>query len=302
MQGGAPMRATARRPGWLGRDRDLVLFLLAGLAVVFAVIGVPLVHAIQLSLYKLDSFVGQPQWVGLANFGRVLADPAFWNAFGNGLVIALISILLQVVLGVAIAMVLDRPFRGHNLARGAMILPYLMPTVVACLTFEWLLDGSYGLVKSLLAGTGIAMFDWSGSRWGATATIVMVSVWIWTPFVVTCVLAGLQGIPRQLYEAARVDGAGAWNVFWHVTLAGLRPVLIVVILLRGIWMFNKFDVVWLLTKGGPVQSTETLPVLAYRQAFQAFDVGAGSAVATLSFLALSVVILIYLKLFPMDER
>ncbi len=284
------------------RDWTLIWFLLIGVVVVGVVIGLPLMHAINLSLYKMESFVGEPEWVGLANYSRVLADYEFWNAFGNGTLIAITSILAQLVLGVGIAMVLNQSFPGQGLVRGIMILPYLLPTVVACLTFEWLLDGSYGLVKSLLASSGIPMFDWSASRTSATATIVLVSVWIWTPFVVTCVLAGLQGIPKQLYEAARVDGAGAWGQFWHVTLPCLRPVLTVVILLRGIWMFNKFDVVWLLTKGGPLNSTETLPVLAYRRAFQAFDVGGGAAVATISFAILALVITVYLKFFPLEER
>lgn len=284
------------------RDWTLIWFLLIGVVVVGVVIGLPLMHAINLSLYKMESFVGEPEWVGLANYSRVLADHEFWNAFGNGTLIAITSILAQLVLGVGIAMVLNQSFPGQGLVRGIMILPYLLPTVVACLTFEWLLDGSYGLVKSLLASGGIPMFDWSASRISATATIVLVSVWIWTPFVVTCVLAGLQGIPKQLYEAARVDGAGAWGQFWHVTLPCLRPVLTVVILLRGIWMFNKFDVVWLLTKGGPLNSTETLPVLAYRRAFQAFDVGGGAAVATISFAILAMVITVYLKFFPLEER
>lgn len=284
------------------RDWTLIWFLLIGVVVVGVVIGLPLMHAINLSLYKMESFVGEPEWVGLANYSRVLADHEFWNAFGNGTLIAITSILAQLVLGVGIAMVLNQSFPGQGLVRGIMILPYLLPTVVACLTFEWLLDGSYGLVKSLLASGGIPMFDWSASRISATATIVLVSVWIWTPFVVTCVLAGLQGIPKQLYEAARVDGAGAWGQFWHVTLPCLRPVLTVVILLRGIWMFNKFDVVWLLTKGGPLNSTETLPVLAYRRAFQAFDVGGGAAVATISFAILALVITVYLKFFPLEER
>ena len=283
-------------------DTSIVAFLAAGLLVVGVVIGIPLVHAIQLSLYRLESFVGEPEWVWLANYARVVSEPEFWSAFGNGAVIALASIALQVALGIAIAMVLNETFVGQGLARGIMILPYLLPTVVACLTFEWLLDGSYGYVKSLLANVGLPMVDWSASRGPATATIVFVSVWIWTPFVVTCVLAGLQSIPKQLYEAAKVDGAGAWQRFWHVTIPGLRPVLTVVVLLRGIWMFNKFDVVWLLTRGGPVNSTETLPVLAYRKTFQAFDVGGGAAVATISFLILSAVILVYLRLFPLDDR
>lgn len=121
------------------------------------------------------------------------------------------------------------------------------------------------------------------------------------PFVVTCVLAGLQTIPTQLYEAARLDGAGAWRQFWHITIPGLRSVLIVVILLRGIWMFNKFDVIWLLTKGGPLNQTETLPTLAYRKSFWS-TIWAGAPLWQRSpFLIYSGVILIYLRLFPIDD-
>lgn len=284
------------------KDYATISFLVFGLLVVAVIIGIPLLHAITLSFYRLDSFISEPSFVGLDNYYWVLVSPDFWSALGNGFVIAGSSIVLQVVLGISIAMILNRNFVGQNIARGAMILPYLLPTVVACLTIEWLLDGSYGLVRSVLASLGLTMFDWSESRWSATATIVFVSVWIWTPFVVTCVLAGLQSIPRQLFEAAKVDGAGPWAQFWHVTVPGLKSVLTVIVLLRGIWMFNKFDVVWLLTKGGPANSTENLPVLAYRKAFQAFDVGGGAAVATISFAMLSVVILLYLKLFPLDDK
>lgn len=284
------------------KDYATTSFLVFGLLVVAVIIGIPLLHAIKLSFYRLDSFIGEPSFVGLDNYFRVLVSPDFWGALGNGFIIAGSSIVLQVVLGISIAIILNQNFVGQNIARGVMILPYLLPTVVACLTIEWLLDGSYGLVRSVLASLGLTMFDWSESRWSATATIVLVSVWIWTPFVVTCVLAGLQSIPRQLFEAAKVDGAGPWAQFWHVTIPGLKSVLTVVVLLRGIWMFNKFDVVWLLTKGGPANSTENLPVLAYRKAFQAFDVGGGAAVATISFAMLSVVILLYLKLFPLDDK
>ncbi|MCA0339864.1 MAG: sugar ABC transporter permease, partial [Proteobacteria bacterium] len=160
---------------------------------------------------------------------------------------------------------------------------------------------NYGLLKSILASLGIGIADWSSHAFTARGTIVLVSVWLWTPFVVTCVLAGLQTIPTQLYEAAHVDGAGPWRQFWHITLPGLRSVLVVVILLRGIWMFNKFDLIWLLTKGGPLSQTETLPTLAYRKSFLEFNLGGGAAVATISFFILAGVMLIYLRLFPIDD-
>ena len=133
-------------------------------------------------------------------------------------------------------------------------------------------------------------------------TVVVVSVWLWMLFVTVAFLAGLQNVPTVLYEAARVDGASAMQRFWHITLPQLRPVLTVVVLLRTIWMFNKFDIVWLLTRGGPMRSTEHLPVLAYRKAFVAYDVGMGAAISSLSFLMLAAIILIYLRIFPLETK
>jgi multiple sugar transport system permease protein len=283
------------------QDRRIVALFVGSILVLGAIIGGPLVYAIMLSFYSAKSFIGAPQWVGLANYAKAIQDPLFWLSFSNGLMIALSAIFLQVVLGIGIALVLNKKFLGQSVLRAVAILPYFLPTVVACLIAQWILDPNYGLVKSLLASVGIGMADWSSHAFTARGTIVLVSVWLWTPFVVTCVLAGLQTIPTQLYEAARVDGAGAWRQFWHITVPGLRSVLIVVILLRGIWMFNKFDLIWLLTKGGPLNQTETLPTLAYRKAFLEFNLGGGAAVATISFLILASVILVYLRLFPIDD-
>jgi len=283
------------------QDWRIVTLFVGSILVLGAIVGGPLVYAIMLSFYSAKSFIGELQWVGLANYAKAIQDPLFWRSFSNGLMIALSAIVLQVVLGVGIALVLNKKFLGQSVVRAVSILPYFLPTVVACLIAQWILDPNYGLIKSMLASIGLGMTDWSSHAFTARGTIVLVSVWLWTPFVVTCVLAGLQTIPTQLYEAARVDGAGAWRQFWHITVPGLRSVLIVVILLRGIWMFNKFDLIWLLTKGGPLSQTETLPTLAYRKAFLEFNLGGGAAVATISFLILASVILVYLRLFPIDD-
>lgn len=283
------------------QDRRIVALFIGSISLLAFIIGGPLIYAVMLSFYSARSFMSEPEWVGLSNYIKVLQDPLFWNSLTNGLTIALSSIVLQVVLGVGIAMVLNKRFVGQTIARSIAILPYFLPTVVAGLVAQWILEPNYGLVKTALASIGVGMFDWSSTAFTAKGTIILVSVWLWTPFVVTCVLAGLQTIPTQLYEAARVDGAGAWTQFWHITIPGLRSVLIVVILLRGIWMFNKFDLIWLLTKGGPLNQTETLPTLAYRKSFIEYNLGGGAAVATISFLLLSGVILIYLRLFPIDD-
>ncbi|EKS35960.1 MAG: multiple sugar transport system permease protein [Afipia broomeae] len=283
------------------QDWRIIGLFVGGVLILGAVVGGPLLYSIKLSFYAAESFIAPPRWVGLDNYLAAIKNPSFWAALMNGLVISIFAIISQVVLGVSIALVLNRQFVGQTIVRALSIVPYFLPTVVACLIAQWMLDPNYGLIKSVLASFGSSMFDWGANSATAKGTVVLVSVWIWTPFVVTCVLAGLQTIPAQLYEAARVDGAGALKQFWHITLPGLRSVLIVVILLRGIWMFNKFDVIWLLTKGGPLNQTETLPILAYRRAFLEFDLGGGAAVATISFLLLASIILIYLRFFPIDE-
>ena len=283
------------------QDWRVIGLFVASVLLVGAIVGGPLLYSINLSFYTAESFIAEPRWVGLANYSNALGEPVFWKALLNGMVISTFAILLQVVLGVAIALVLNRNFFGQAVVRAVVVIPYLLPTVVACLIAQWMFDPNYGLVKSLLGSLGYRMFDWGADATSAKTMVILVSVWIWTPFVVTCVLAVLQSIPSQLYEAARVDGASEWKQFWHITLPGLKAVLIVVVLLRGIWMFNKFDVIWLLTKGGPLNETETLPTLAYRKAFLEFNLGSGAAVATISFLLLAAVILIYLKFFPIDD-
>lgn len=283
------------------QDKRIIALFVGSVLILGIIIGGPLLYSINLSFYSANSFIAKPHWVGLNNYLITLKSPLFWKSLTNGLVIALSAISLQVILGIAIAMVLHQKFAGQTIARALAILPYFLPTVVACLVAQWMLDPNYGLIKSWLNSIGVGMIDWSSHAYAAKGLIVLVSVWLWTPFVVTCVLAGLQNIPSQLYEAARVDGARPWTQFWHITVPGLRSVLVVVVLLRGIWMFNKFDVIWLLTKGGPLNQTDTLPTLAYRKAFLEFNLGAGAAVATISFLLLATVILIYLRLFPLED-
>ncbi len=283
-------------------DRVILAAFVLSVALVGALIAIPVVHAVQLSFVQAQSFVSERQYVGFANYARVLADPVFWKAFALGSGFAVIAMALQLVLGIAFALLLNRPFAGRPLVRGAVVLPYLLPTVVIAVTAHWLLDGAFGLFSIWAQQLGFGRPAWYDHPFSAALLVIVASVWTWTPFVTITFLAGLQTIPASLYEAARVDGAGAWMRFWHVTLPMLKPVLLVVVLLRTIWMFNKFDIVWLLTKGGPLGATEHLPILAYRKAFNQFDVGGGAAVATLSFLVLSLMIAVYFRLFPLDDK
>ncbi|ARJ70956.1 carbohydrate ABC transporter permease [Paracoccus contaminans] len=275
-------------------------FLAVGAVATLLLIVGPALYAVSLSFYDMPSLTTDPVWVGLGKYAQVLGDGQFWNALGNGFVYAGLCIVLQVVLGIGFALLLNQDFLGRSLLRGLAFLPYLLPTVVAVLVFKWMVDGSLGIVTILMEDWGLPQIRWFETETASMLSVVLISVWLWTPFVTTTFLAGLQTVPRQLYEAARVDGAGPVRQFLHVTLPSLRPILTVVILLRGVWMFNKFDVIWLTTGGGPLGATEHLPVLSYREAFALYDIGTGAAVATLSFLVLMLAVTIYFRLFPME--
>ncbi|RAH99298.1 ABC transporter permease [Acuticoccus sediminis] len=276
-------------------------FLAVGVIATLVLIVGPAIYAVSLSFYDAPSLTSEPQWVGLAKYAAVLQSAEFWNALWNGIVYAGLSIVLQVVLGIGFALLLNQRFFGRTLLRGVAFLPYLLPTVIAVLTFKWMVDGSLGIVTITMDDLGLPPIYWFETETASMVSVILISVWLWTPFVTTTFLAGLQTVPQQLYEAARVDGAGPIRRFFHVTLPSLRPILTVIILLRSVWMFNKFDVIWLTTQGGPLGATEHLPVLSYRKAFTLYDIGSGAAVATLSFVVLMAVVSLYFLLFPMEK-
>jgi multiple sugar transport system permease protein len=284
-------------------DRSLYILFFLGCALTGVLILYPAYYAVQLSFFDADSFISTPVWVGLENYKTVLADSEFWSALIRGIIFAGTAIFLQILLGIGFALILDSAIPGKIILRGITVLPYLLPTVVVALIFQWMLDDHIGILTVLLENLGFEeAATWANSPFWSMVLVIFVSVWLWTPFVTVCFLAGLQSVPEEMYEAARVDGANAWQRFWHITLPQLRPVLLVVVLLRAIWMFNKFDIVWLLTGGGPMHGTEHLPILAYRKAFDAFDVGIGATISTISFLILTIAILLFFWRFPIDER
>ncbi len=269
-----------------------------GLAFTFFVAIVPVLSGVWLSFHEAESYAAIPAWVGLSNYKRLLNDAEFWRALENGFIYCGLSTVFQAVLGLLFAVVLNAAFPFRRLVRALVILPYLLPTVIAALLFQWMTDSSIGPITFLTQQMGLGTIPWFDSPGAAMASVVLVSAWLWTPFVTVCSLAAMQSIPPALYEAARVDGARAWSRFRHITLPQVMPVLSAVILLRMVWMFNKFDVIWLLTKGGPLGATEHLPVLAYNRSFHLFDAGGGAAIATLGFLLLMSVAAVYFWIAP----
>ena len=262
-----------------------------------AVIVYPLVSAIYLSLFSIYTPTLKGKWVGLGNYAELLSGSELWQALWVNLVWTAGTLALQILLGVALALLLHQNIWFRSLARSLILFPYFMSTVVAVLVWRWLFNDLYGILNHLMMWTGLLSMplDWIGRMPNAMVSVILVGAWKYFPFVVISVLARLQTIPEHLYEAATIDGAGAWGRFFDITLPQLREVLFIVVLLRAIWDFKEFDLIYLLTGGGPVTSTTTLPLLVYKHAFALNEMGGASAIAVLMMLFMLGFMLLYFR-------
>ena len=279
------------------------LLLAPSLLLIGGLILYPILYNLWLSFFDKHAFMPVQAFVGLRHYRYFATDPEFWSSFYYGVVYAAVTMAFQLVLGVAAALLLNEAFRGRNLLRGVVLFPYLIPTIVAVILWKWLLNDSYGLVNHLLLVAGVvhAPVAWLGKDY-IMSSLIITSVWQFFPFVVVTYLARLQTIPPELYEAARVDGATAWRRFLHITLPATRTVLFVIILLRSIWMFTKFDTVWLMAGDGAVSRyIRTLPVYAYARSFTYLQAGMGAALAVLMFGMLLAGTAVYFRLFRDEE-
>ena len=285
-------------------DRQLgVLFLLPFVAVACAFIVYPAAESVRLAFYSKLPFRPALTFVGLDNFRYIFEDPVFWAAARQAVLWTAASIVLQTLFGVAIALLLNEAVRGINVFRGLLLFPYMVPTVVIALIWRWMFNPEMGVVNASLKGAGLIQRDiyWLSDPAWAMASTIMLNVWKFTPFVVICVLARLQAIPLELAEAAQVDGAGAWQRFLHIKLPQLKAVLVVVIVFRTVWTFNKFEEIYLLTRGGPGTSTFNLAVYAFEQATANLKLGAAAATGVVMLAFLFAGSVLYLRLLRQEE-
>lgn len=293
----ATLRARRARSAWW-----LMAPMLATLAIAA---GWPLARTVWLSF--TDATLAAPAeaaWIGLANYlehdrGQwygVLADPQWWHAVRNTLVFAVASVGLESVLGLSIALALSVPFRGRSLVRAAVLVPWAIPTVVSAKLWAWMLNDEFGILNFVLLGLGIisAPVAWVADPDLALAAVIAVDVWKTTPFMVLLVLAGLQMLPQDCYEAARVDGVHPVKVFFRVTLPLLWPALAVAIAFRALDALRIFDLVYVLTANST--STMSISVYARQQLIDFQDIGYGSAASTLVFLTVGLAATAYLRL------
>jgi multiple sugar transport system permease protein len=259
----------------------------------------PIVYALTLAFYHRTAFNPDMLWAGLDNFIWILNDRELWDALGRSLVFTFGSVAAQLAFGLFFGLLLHQGMRGLSVMRTLVILPYLLPVIVVGLVFRWIMNPEYGIVNQILMELGIIdlPINFFGGLDTAMPTVIVATVWQYGSFAALLIFARLQAINPKLYEAARTSGAGAWRCFMDVTLPNLRTTLLVIVLLRGIWMFNKFDLIWIITAGGPLEATQTLPIYAYKLAFQDFDFGRAAAACTAMFLVLVAGSLLYFRFF-----
>jgi ABC-type sugar transport system permease subunit len=293
-----------RRAGG-GQLRLALLLLLPAAVVVFGVVLYPAGRALVISFYDVNSpFPGAYPYVGLRNYADVLADRRLWAATGHTVYFTVVSTALELVLGLGLAQLLAAPMRLRWLFRAIVILPWALPTIVNGAMWRWILSAQYGVANALLTELHVQdeYRSWLGSDPLLALNMVIVAdVWKNTSLVAFFLLAGLQTIPPGLYEAARVDGAGPIRSFFRITLPLLVPNIALVLVLRTIEAFKVFDIIYVMTGGGPASGTQTVTFFTYLQAFSAQRFSVGASLAYLTVLAILVLALIYLRLLRQSE-
>lgn len=288
-------------------DRDLrlgLLMMLPAILVLAFVMLYPAFVAFQSSFFRIDTLTRTETFVGLRNFQNLLSDPMFWGSFRRTMIWVFGAMSTQVVAGIAVAVVLNQAVKGRNLVRGFVLFPYLVPAIVAVLTWRWIFSDTVGVANYLLddvLGLSDGPVPWFHPDW-AMVSVVIMSLWKYLPYWGLLILARMQTIPTDLYEAAEIDGASGWQKFRYVTLPWILPVIIVLLILRSIWAFNEFDMVYLPAAGGPLFSTTTVPVYIRYLAFDVGNLGAAAAVAVTMLGMVVVLTLFYFAVYRRAER
>ncbi|MBO6853680.1 carbohydrate ABC transporter permease [Pelagovum sp. HNIBRBA483] len=298
------------------RVRAAYMFLIPMLVMLAVVAAWPLFRSISFSFTDASAntiFNGQSEWIGFENYlerrvrsnGEVrwrgiLADGDWWNAVWNTVRFSLISVSLETFFGLLVALVLNAEFKGRGLVRAAILIPWAIPTVVSARMWGWMLNDQFGIINHLMMSIGLIdqPIAWTASSDTSMIAVLIVDVWKTTPFMALLILAGLQLIPRDMYEAAKIDGVHPVRVFFKITLPLLRPAIMVAVIFRALDALRIFDLIYLLTPQS--DATVTMSVLSYREIQQFGDYGEGSAMSTLLFFIITLFVLLYIKLGKVD--
>ncbi len=289
--------ARARTSRFLTSEALTGYFLISpAVFLMLVLLAYPFVLAVYISM--TDRALGEPgSFIWFGNFLKLLQDSLFRQTVLNSFIYTVATLSLKLFFGVILALLLNQEMPARNLIRGALLLPWVVPTSLSVLTWLWMFDSLFSVANYILLGLGLIQkkIPWLGDPFWAMVSVVIVNTWRGLPFFAVSFLAGLMTIPKELYEAAETDGAKQFRQFWHITLPLLQPVIAVVVLFTTIWTFADFQIVYILTHGGPINATQIFATMAYDVALVAGRIGEGSAISLFLFPALLIVIIFMLK-------
>lgn len=283
----------ARRGRGRGQLGPALLFLAPAILGFIVFFAWPALRGLYLSFTDYN-LLSDPAWVGLENYQQIAGDPVFWRSLAVTLQYVVINIVVQTIVALGLAVLLHR-FTRSMVIRGIVMLPYLIANVIVALVWYWLADYNLGLINSALDAIGLDRIGFFGDAQFAMTTIALVNVWRHLGYTTLLIFAGLQAIPRDVYEAASVDGAGEWRTFWSITLPLLRPVLAFVLVVTVVGSFQIFDTIAVTTQGGPVDATNAITYYIYDRAFTRFDFGYASALSVILMFILAVIALVQMR-------
>lgn len=275
------------------------LLVAPALLCIIAIALYPVLNAFKLSLYYMKlQLIGMTHFIGFQNYISLFNDPRFRSASINTVIFTIVSVSLELVIGMIMALLMNKKFKGTGLVRAAILIPWAIPTIVSALMWKFIYNDQFGLLNDILLRMGIinSYKAWLGSPSLAMGSAIFADVWKTAPFMALLLLAGLQNISYEFYEAAKVDGAGSIRRFFSITLPLLKPTILVALIFRTLDAFRVFDLIFVMTGGGPGNSTETLTIYAYKTLFRNLDFGIGSAIAVVIFIFVFVFAMIYIRL------
>jgi len=289
---------------WATESALAYLFLLPAIAVLVAFMLYPIVYVFLTSLYKTNRIGDLVKFIGTGNFKDLFSKRIFWEVTIRSVIWTVLAVFVKTLAGLVIALLLNVDFKGRKLARTLVILPWASSVPISAMLWQWTYNYDFGLLNYTLKITGLWKDPphWLGYPLSAFFANLYVDIWIGIPFMALVFLAGLQSIPPNLYEAAEVDGTNLWQRFYHITLPLLKPVLLIATLLSCLWTFNDFNVIYILTKGGPVNSTDILITFIYKYAFTFLKFGPAAAMAVITFAILLILSLLYARFYFKGER
>ncbi len=263
----------------------------------------PVGYSIWLSFNKVNPLSFDLDFIGLENYAQILSNAKFWQSIGITLYFCAVSIALQIVLGIMVSMLLNQKFVGRGLVRALILLPWAVPTIVNANLWNWILNSNYGILNRLLMKAGLISegIPWLSDGKLALNMIILADTWRMLPLVVIMLLAGLQTVSQSVLEATIVDGAGRWKRFWCVYFPVLKPMLLVILVLRTIQAIRVFDIIYVLTKGGPANKTMVISFYSYFETFNYLNYGKGSAIAMIIAVLTLILALVYFRMLKTND-